>query len=117
MESRASKLMKGTAGFFACSDHQFSIIKCNEDVTEIHQRESQTDRYFYCFKAPGTLKSFRISPHKPTTYFMLILRDEEPLAQGGRGTFSGSQSQDSNPCLVWFFQGQQGRLLRDENKE
>ena len=75
-----------------------------------------TNRYSY-LKVPATFKIFRINPHKPTTYFMLFLRDEEPLAQKGKETRLGSQSQDSSPCLAWSFQGQWGGLLRDGRKK
>ena len=87
-------------------------LKCHGNSSE----GKPTNGYSY-LKVPGTFKIFRINPHKPTTYFMLFLRDEEPLAQRGKGTRPGPQSQVSHPCLVRSFQGQWGGLLRDGRKK
>lgn len=54
-EGRSSKLMEGHARLFACSHLHVSVIKLNEDVTEIHWRESQTG---IPTVNTGTLKSF-----------------------------------------------------------
>lgn len=54
-EGESSKLMKGQARLFACSHLQVFVIKLNEDVTEIHWRESQTG---IPTGNPGTLKIF-----------------------------------------------------------
>lgn len=87
-------------------------LKCHGNSSE----GKPTNKHSY-LKVSGTFKIFRINPHKPTTYFRLFLRDEEPLAQRDKGTRPGPQSQDSNPCLVWSFQGQWGGLLRDGRKK